>query len=80
MLRRPIAASGVLLLVPGAADRAWIGEELSSGSVSDRFVNLVLHGVEHGAQAVVVTDELLARAVRAMDLDVPILDASTHAK
>ena len=79
MLRRPIAASGILLLVPGAADRAWIGEELSSGSVGRRFSDLVAHGVEHGAQAVVVADELLARAVGAMELGVPVLDVSSYA-
>ncbi len=78
MLRRPLAASGILLLVPGAADRAWIGEELSSGSMSERIADLVAHGVEHGVQAVVVTNELLAGTVVAMNLGVPVLDASSY--
>jgi aspartate/glutamate racemase len=73
-LRRPLAASGVMVLAPGKEDRATIGRMLDEGVVDEAMLNALLcDGLEHGVDAVVVSDERLARVVEGFGLLVPVV-------
>lgn len=72
-LRKPLAASGVLVLVPPAHERAWIQRVLEKGPNEDemyRLAALVEHAREHGAQAVVTLDPAVRRIAHELPLPV----------
>ena len=76
-LRACLAQSGVLVLSPGPRDREWLdaisaGEDASEATAV-RFAAMLADGLEHGVQAVLVTDAFLVRLVRASGLEVPLL-------
>ena len=81
-LRRPLAASGVLVMVPGVSDRAWIGEALDelggarelSAARRHQLSTLLSHAMEHGVQAVIVSHEALAAVLDDLRVGVPIID------
>lgn len=64
--RKPLAASGVLVMVPGAADRACLNDDA-------KLKETLAHGLEHGVDALVVLDSELARAVERLNLSVPVI-------
>lgn len=65
-IRRPLAASGILVLVPGADDRALLCN-------AEEAVRIALHGIEHGARAIVVADSTLLSTLERSDIGVPLL-------
>lgn len=78
-LRTSLAKWGFQVLVPPEAERAWIAG-LADGRADDmepadagRLRTLLAHGVEHGVEAIVVTNEQLAMVVDACGLSVPTL-------
>lgn len=75
-IRKPLAASGVLVLVPAEEDRAFIGSVIARGITDESFARLkalLAHGIDHGAQGVVVTCPDLVPLVERMDLDIPVI-------
>ena len=82
-LKACLAQSRVMVLSPGAGDKAWLHDVAAKGSADDaavaRFAALMSGGVEHGVQAILATDAFLADMVRAVDLGIPtIAVGETH--
>lgn len=79
----PLAKAGLLVLAPGGADRAWVGEiisdELTKGLVHDqtalRFAHMVEDGAEHGVDAIVLACPQLRLLTDRLSLDIPVVDA-----
>lgn len=79
-IRKPLAACGILVLVPGEYDRRWIGElltELEQGRCHTTRLkelrNLLQHGIEHGAEAIIIAAKPLASEIERLALSVPII-------
>lgn len=76
-LKVGLARWGVQVLVPPAGEQAWVASLAEpDGFTADKLSRLSLmlaDGVEHGVEAIVVTDESLALSVRLCGLDVPVL-------
>jgi aspartate racemase len=83
-LKAPLAKAGVLVLVPGPADRAWIGSviasELRQGCLTAetvaRFTRLLADGAEHGVDAVAVTCLELLELYARTGLALPAIDVA----
>ncbi len=83
-LKVPLAKAGMLVLVPGAPDRAWldrvITDELRRDGATDettaRFARLLADGAEHGVDAVMVTCAELGELCRRAGLGLPVVDLS----
>lgn len=78
-LKACLAQSSVMVLSPGAGDREWL-RDVAAGRCSDeativRFSALLSDGMEHGVQALLVTDAFLAELVQSIELGVPVLTA-----
>lgn len=80
--RKPLAASGVLVLVPGEKDRELIGEaiaKITQGKLERQtrvwMKDMLNHGISHGAEAFVVTDECLLREMTQWKLGIPLVGA-----
>ena len=78
--RKPLAASGVLVLVPGEKDRMRIGEaigQIAQGELEpytrEWLHDMLSHGLSHGAEALVVTNEPLMEVLVLFELDVPLI-------
>lgn len=83
-LKACLAQSGVMVFVPGPHDRSWLqslSELMREGKLPhavsfERMKALLADGMEHGVDALVVTDAALLTLVRSLALDVQLLDAT----
>lgn len=80
LYRKPLAASGVLVLVPGEIDRELIGEaivKIAQGKLENQtrvwMQDMLDHGISHGAEALAVVDERLFREMARWKLDIPLV-------
>ena len=78
--RKPIAACGVIFIVPGEKDRMRIGEaigQIAQGELEpytrELLHDMLIHGFSHGAEALVVTNEPLMEVLVLFELDVPLI-------
>ena len=76
-IRKPLAAYGYMVFVPGAADRGLVGEALAhgAGDAAARLRAVLADGVSHGVHAIVVTSDSLKVLVDDMELGVPSIVA-----
>ena len=76
-LKACLAKSGVLVLSPGAEDRAWLSDICRERRMDDetiaRFATLLADGMEHGVQALLVSDPFLLDMLRKARVDVPTI-------
>ena len=76
-LKACMAQAGVLVLSPGAADRDWLRGIAAGGAADDaarsRFCAMLADGMEHGVQAVLSTDALLAGLAEGSGVGAPVL-------
>ncbi len=76
-LRIGLARWGLQVLVPPAGERAWIaGLAAAEASADDvaRLSALLADGIEHGVEALVVTEPILAELVRRCGCGVPVVE------
>ena len=76
-LKACLAQSGVLVLTPGAQDRAWLSDVCRERSADDEtitcFAALLADGMEHGVQALLVSDSFLADMLQMARVEAPMI-------
>ena len=79
-LKACLAQTGVMVFTPGPGNSAWLSElaareprEVDAASLA-RLGSLLADGMEHGVQALVVTDARLGVLARLALPDVPMLE------
>lgn len=83
-LKACLAQSGVMVFVPGPQDRSWLQglsalmrEGASPDAASlERMKALLADGMEHGVDALIVTDPALLTLARSLALGTQLLDAT----
>jgi PAS domain S-box-containing protein len=79
MLRKSLAASGVMVLAPGKDDREWIGRHLTRGFDSEAITHLgslLRDAMSHGADSLVVAHPVVLEATERLAVGLPVLDAT----
>ena len=73
-IRKPLAASGILVLVPPAQARGRIEALCNEQSPDAAWLKDMLEdGIEHGAEAIVVAHAPLVSLLRSLHLSVPLV-------
>lgn len=79
-LKACLAQTGVMVFTPGPGDRAWLSElaarglhEADAASLA-QLGSLLADGMEHGVQALVVTDVRMGALARLALPDAPMLE------
>lgn len=79
-LRATLAQAGVMVFMPGPADRAWLqglGEDArEDAGTRARLAALLADGMEHGVDGLVVADPLLGMLAEAALPGVVLLDVT----
>ncbi len=82
MLKSVLARSGVMVLSPGQNDVTWLGAvaaDVAGGTdapreLVERFERMMLDGVEHGVEAVLVVWPALMPLMDKVKLGVPVIE------
>lgn len=79
LLRRNIAASGVMVLAPGEVDRTWIGDHLICGFEDEDLEKLgamLKDALSHGVDSLIICHPTLLGCVERLAMGIPVLDAT----